>query len=282
MGKNMIEFKEIQDSSDAKSISDLALYSAGYEKCETGYGYGPIYRTYQLIHFVLDGKGKLDINGKIFNLKKGDAFIIPEGVISYYEADKKEPWTYTWISFLGINSLMYAYQLMSKSKDIYIFRNLNIEKYKNYILSIISLKKNPEVNYFKINSILFNIIGNLFEDLEIEKISSQKISTIDEIKFFFDLNYPKKIRIADIAQNFGIHPNYLSRKFQEKFNSSPKSYIQNLKLKKACKLLRSTDIPISIISESLGFEDQFVFSRIFKKNFLISPLAYRKSNNIKF
>lgn len=51
-----------------------------------------------------------------------------------------------------------------------------------------------------------------------------------------------------------------------------------LKLKKAFRLLTTTELPISLISSSLGFDDQLAFSRLFKKEFSDSPSAYRKKS----
>ncbi|WP_259317106.1 MULTISPECIES: helix-turn-helix transcriptional regulator [Megamonas] len=75
---------------------------------------------------------------------------------------------------------------------------------------------------------------------------------------------------------FIIIPYYLTRIFHEKFHLSPKQYIMQLKLKKARSLLITTELSISIIASSLGFDDQLAFSRTFKKEFSISPSMYRK------
>lgn len=47
--------------------------------------------------------------------------------------------------------------------------------------------------------------------------------------------------------------------------------------KKAAQLL-TTDSPVALIGESMGFEDQHVFSRAFKKNWGVSPALYRKKS----
>ena len=76
----MIEYKETKHSLVYKANSDLSLYSAGYEECTPGYSYGPTLRSYQLIHFVLNGEGEFRINEHVFHLKAGDAFLIPAGM----------------------------------------------------------------------------------------------------------------------------------------------------------------------------------------------------------
>ena len=276
----MKEYKETHHSLMYKSTSDLSLYSAGYEECPSGYGYGPKIRSYHLIHFVLYGKGELHINEHIFQLSAGDAFFIPAGKVSYYEASKEDPWCYAWVSFLGINSQMYLYQLMTSTDDVYIVRGLDNQKYKERIFEIISLQGVSTSRYFQANGILFQIMAMLFDDINFQESNWGKSSVVDEVKFYLDINYAEKIKLRDVAKSFGIHPNYLTRIFHEKYGISPKQYLISLKLKKARRLLTTTELSVSVISSSLGFDDQLAFSKIFKKEFAVSPSEYRKQGRI--
>lgn len=276
----MKEFKETYHSLMYKSNSDLSLYSAGYEECAPGYSYGPKIRSYHLMHFVLFGKGELHINEHIFQLSAGDVFFIPAGKVSYYKASEKNPWCYAWVSFLGINSQMYLYQLMTSSDDIYIIHNLNTEKYKKQIFNILSLQDKSTSSYFQANGILFQIMGMLFKDVKFQESSWKKGSIVDEVKYYLDINYAEKLKLQDVASFFGIHPNYLTRIFHEKYNISPKQYLLQLKLKKAQRLLTTTDLSVSVIASSLGFDDPLAFSKVYKKEFHLSPSEYRKQSRI--
>lgn len=272
----MKEYKETLYTSIRKSTSDLTFYSAGYEKCEPGYSYGPRYRSYQLIHFVLKGKGELHINEHTFQLKEGDAFIIPSDKISYYKASEEDPWCYVWISFLGIDSENYIYQLMTALDDIYIVHNVNIEKYKELIFEILAFQGKDISRYFYANSLLYQIMALLFEEVPYEENQRKQNSIADEVKFYLDVNYAEKLVLKDVAKEFGVHPNYMTRIFHEKFGTSPKKYLMDLKLKKACHLLTTTSLSIGVIAGSLGFDDQLAFSRIFRKEFGEAPSKYRK------
>lgn len=276
----MREYKETHHSLMYKSNSDLSLYSAGYEECASGYSYGPKIRSYHLIHFVLHGKGELHINEHIFHLSAGDAFLIPAGKVSYYEASKDDPWCYAWVSFLGINSQMYLYQLMTSTDDVYIIHGLNTLKYKERIFDIIALQDASTSSYFHANGVLFQIMAMLFADIGFQESRWGKNSVVDEIKYYLDINYAEKIKLQDVAKSFGIHPNYLTRIFHEKYGVSPKQYLMDLKLKKARRLLTTTELSVSVISSSLGFDDQLAFSKIFKKELAVSPSEYRKQSRI--
>lgn len=276
----MDEYKETSHNLIYKSTSDLAIYSAGYEECSPGYSYGPRIRSYHVIHFVLSGKGALHINQHVFQCQKGDVFIIPSGKVSFYQASSTDPWSYAWINFLGINSEMYVYQLMTSSDDVYVLHGLDTEKYKKCILEILSIFNNNISSYFYANSVLLRIISYLYADVGFQEKSWGKISIADEIKFYLDMKYSEKLRLQDVARKFNVHPNYMTRIFHEKFNVSPKQYLMDLKLKKACRLLTTTEFPVSTISSSLGFDDQMAFSKTFKKEYGKSPSAYRADSRL--
>lgn len=277
--ESMIEYKETRHTLQQKQISDLSLYSAGYEACQPGHHYGPICRAYQMIHFILSGKGVLQIDGHTFVLGAGDAFLIPSGKIAYYMADTTDPWCYTWINFLGINAQMYTYQLIASSPEPYILHGLDTQKYRHIIAKILSMNGTATARYFKGNGYLLQVLGELFQDSAFNESYWGKNSVADEVKFYLDVNYAEKLKLKEVAHNFGIHANYLTRVFQEKYHISPKQYLLNLKLQKACQLLRTTDLPIAVIAGSMGFDDAMAFSKIFKKHFNISPTYYRHTKS---
>lgn len=273
----MKEYKETSHNLIDKSLSDLAIYSAGYEECSEGYSYGPRLRSYHVIHFVLSGKGVLHINQHVFECQKGDVFIIPAGKVSLYQASETNPWCYAWINFLGINSGRYVNQLMASSEETYVLRGLDTEKYKKCILEILSIFNNDISSYFYANSMLLRVMSYLYEDAGVQEKSQEKSSLADEIRFYLDMKYPQKIRLQDVAEKFHVHPNYMTRMFREKFHVSPKQYLMELKLKKAERLLGTTELSVATISSSLGFEDQMAFSKTFRKKYGVAPSIYRRN-----
>mgnify|MGYP005753750803 CR=1 FL=1 len=138
------------------------------------------------------------------------------------------------------------------------------------------MEGNPASQYFRANGILYQIMAQLFSDIGFSEENWGKNSVADEVKFYLDTNYAEKIVLKDVARSFGIHPNYMTRTFHEKFGISPKKYLMDLKLKKACRLLTTTTLSIAVISSSLGFDDQLAFSRIFRKEYGNAPSEYRK------
>ena len=84
-----------------KSFKELNPIDAGYEKCESMHSFGPSIREYWLIHYVVDGTGKIVKGEKTFTAHRGQAFLIRPDEICTYTADKYDPWEYIWIGFTG-------------------------------------------------------------------------------------------------------------------------------------------------------------------------------------
>ena len=58
----------------------------------------------------------------------------------------------------------------------------------------------------------------------------------------------------------------------------PIKYQNDIRLKNSCELLHSTNLTITEIAQSCGFNDPLYFSRIFKKKYNTSPTQFRLSN----
>ncbi len=85
----------------------------------------------------------------------------------------------------------------------------------------------------------------------------------------------ERIFLQDIADTFGISPNYLSQLFKKHMNVGISEYITSQKIDESKKLLKETNLKIYEISDRLGFESSFYFSKVFKKTTGVSPKDYR-------
>ena len=82
-------------------------------------------------------------------------------------------------------------------------------------------------------------------------------------------------RAADVAEHFSVSSAHLNRLYKRKFGQSISQTIIELRINKACELLKETDMPIVSIALNTGFYDQNYFSRTFSKRTNLSPSQYR-------
>ena len=99
---------------------------------------------------------------------------------------------------------------------------------------------------------------------------------VEKAMSYIETNYSYPVTVEDIAYYVGISRSHLFRSFQSYMRRSPKDYLTSYRIKQACHLLRETDLSVSAIAYSVGFENNLYFSKAFRKQKGLSPSEYRK------
>ena len=100
---------------------------------------------------------------------------------------------------------------------------------------------------------------------------------VEKAESYIETNYSYPITVEDIAHYVGVSRSHLFRSFQTYMQRSPKEYLTEYRIKQACHLLKETELSVSAIAYSVGFENNLYFSKAFKKQKGVSPSEYRKS-----
>ncbi len=116
---------------------------------------------------------------------------------------------------------------------------------------------------------------NIFPD--IRKIN---LHTKNQERFFVLLDYisknlASKITIDDMANIMHMEKGHFSKQFKKNFNITPMNYLQIERINRSLSLLEHTDLPISKISEHVGFVNQKSYNKTFKLVTDLTPTEYR-------
>lgn len=263
-----------------KDNNDILVYQCGMEKCNNSYFYGPAVRDHYLIHVILKGKGKYYVNNKVYDLHSGQGFFIAPDVITYYEADRNDPWTYTWVGFKGLKAERFL-----KMADINIenpvFNINNMKNVKEYFKEMCNVEVYKLSREVRLQGLLLLFLSELIEQNEnkTEVKQNYRDTYIKKTLQFIEMNYNRKISVEDMADNIGLNKNYFSTMFKSYMKMSPQNCLLNFRINKACELLKNTDFQVSDIARSVGYNDPLGFSKIFKKEKGVSPKEYRINHN---
>jgi AraC-like DNA-binding protein len=83
------------------------------------------------------------------------------------------------------------------------------------------------------------------------------------------LRVPELSRIADVSCS------HFFALFKRATGQTPITYFTRARMRRACKLLLETSLSVKEIAASLGYEDEFYFSRLFKSLHQLAPSYYR-------
>ena len=260
-----------------KDLVSLSVCNVGFQKCEPLYTWGPGIRNHYLIHYVITGKGYFKVEGKTYELQARDCFLVyPNQEILYY-ADQKDPWVYCWIGFSGSDapSILRATDFSPKSPVLFNCP-FGDEIQKNF-LQIYSLRGSHFKNAVAMTGTLYTALALFMRDTGRQKGTYDEY--VQKSIEYISSQYSYHITVEEIAQYVGISRSHLFRAFQNCLGQSPKEYLTSFRLKQACLLLKTSNLSITSIANSVGFYNSLYFSKAFHKVKGMSPTQYQKKHN---
>ncbi|ELC8434020.1 AraC family transcriptional regulator [Clostridium perfringens] len=263
-----------------KENFEMNVDECGIEQGIPGLGYNYEVLKNAVIHYVTKGYGTFKFNGKVYNLKQGDIFILLKGMQVEYVASIDDPWEYYWIGFSGSNANEYLNRTSITNSCV-----ANCEensKIPQIILNMCEISKtyNPsrsdDILLLKeLYSLLYALIEEFPKPFEYK--DKELHTYIQDALNFINSNYMHSITVQEIADYVNLSRSYLYKMFIKNLGISPQRYLINLRMYKATLLLKSTKLPIGEVANSVGYSDSLLFSKTFSKHFSMSPLNYRNN-----
>ena len=272
--------ENLQEVQSISSINPINLNYYGTEQCESGYSFGPFVRTNYTLHMVRSGKGIFQTRGKTWTIRAGQAFLIYPGETTFYRADIKEPWEYMWVGFHGFRSEEMVERAGFRPASP-VLTCWNMDRISEIMEELLRFGELTYVNELLRMSALYRLFALLTENNGPQRVLTMGEMNAEQryVRQAVDLlinSGEKTVRVADVASTIGISRSYLSEIFKREMKVSPQQFLMNFRMERAGDLLRSTDSPVGVIAEELGYADAMAFSKAFHKHFDMSPSAFRQ------
>lgn len=258
---------------------ELHLNFCGHSACHPGHHIGPAAHPCYVLHYILNGKGKYQVDGRTYYLEKDQGFLMEPDVMSSYEADLEEPWRYLWIGFEGSNATALLQQI-GLSHHTLTFDASCGEQLLSYVNSILNCELAGVEQELFLQGQLFHFLSCLSHDFSTNPNVFQHDKQnyyVRAAEDFIRAHFAEDIKVQDIADAIGISRSYLAILFQNVLHLSPSDYLTNFRISRAHEQLQITDTPITKISENCGYQNPLVFTRAFKKKIGITPSQFRKT-----
>ncbi len=245
---------------------------------------------YVEMSFILSGEGKYRFDEGVVNVKEGDLLIFNPGVKhqALVAADYDNPATEF---FIGAGDIRIAgatentIPVPGGGHIIHTTGELRQKLFK--ICSSMEAEKASlkTGRYFMMKSYLMQIILLVVRDQcePMEKAtgyafeSVNKKYVVEQMVNYFEDHYDEKISLDQIAENMYLSPFYISKIFKSETGDTPIRHLINIRLEKAKELLENGyEGNIQEVAASVGYDDAYHFSKLFKKHFGISPSQARK------
>lgn len=225
--------------------------------------------------YVVNGKGTIICDGVRYSVANGDLFLIfPNQVhhhTEYIDGD------YILLIIKPSQLLSYT-NIFFDTEPNYPILNIKEGKDDNilFLLKTALYEYNRDGYSTIIEGYITTMFGKLLPHFEIKKkgVSQSKVM---QILNFCSKNYKEPLTVDDVANALSISRSTVSHTFSGQLKIGFCNYINMLRLVDAREFLRKTDMSITEIAQSVGFETIRTFNRAFLKERGISPSQYRKN-----
>lgn len=260
-----------------QKTESLLVVAGGKEICDPGYTVNRRRFPYYGIELVIAGKGTLELGRESYELRSGIIFCYgPEsphrisndqrsGKLIKYFLDitgKQAERLLVSNHLIGRVCFSTAPTSLSSSFEELTAYGVSESPYSDTICSLTA------------EALIYKILQTA---IPYQEHTSQSYISYTRSKELIERSYLSLNSLQEIAEHCGVGKAYLCRLFARFDHMSPYQYLMRRKMNHAADLLSSRGYQVKEVSSLLGFEDQFHFSRAFKRVMGESPRSFRSA-----
>ena len=242
------------------------------------------------IVYVKKGKITIYIAEESFQATAGESFFVNSGELHFMESDDKDVEYYTllfpltFLSFQIEDALEQEVFLPLRQKSLLLpvqlkgFREET--QMTDLIREIIKVNEEKEIGYqLRTRILLLELMeGLLKEDGLVPASFGNAAGMQRELLAYIQDHYTEKITLHKLAMEFHLSEKYISWYFKEHFAISFTQYIFHLRMTRAKDILLNSEMSVTEVALSCGYQSVNLFIRSFKEMYGITPLQYRKQS----
>ena len=230
-----------------------------------------------LLILCIEGEAYVNIENHPCLVRGGDLVLIPAGAAHRYTAAPDNPWTIHWVHYTGPLA-SYFQQHMGFTDGVnvqHIGRQPRLLMDFNGLLSVQHAGfRTPGLVH--VANRLRQLLAGV--PLSLDQTARSRQPDLEVIHNFMREHLNERITLGELAEMTGLTPAHFATRYREATGVSPIQHILHLKVERACQLMDTTDHSFASISRSLGYDDNYYFSRLFKKIMGQSPTDYRHTH----
>jgi len=257
------------------------------------------YHTHDYIEFayIVEGEFKQRIMGKDILFKKGEVCLIDKNCphqdylqnqnsIILFIGLANDIFDQVMVENIGeeklLNFLRMALMKQKDTRQYLHFKPKNLDDKNLEQLLLLLLKEldcNDTATKYICKGLIIRILHCLstMYDFSLSNEQRKKMNWLiyEEITGFIEENYAS-ITVKELVAKFHFNENYYNRILKDKLGVTYLEYVQDIRLKKAHRLLKSTKLTIDEVADQVGYQNKGYFYKIFVDKYGVTPAKLRK------
>jgi len=230
--------------------------------------------SYVLI-LLIEGQGRYgDVMHRPIKVQSGDVILLFPNVPHWFGPGPHDRWDEIFVEFHGPAFTQWQdLNILSPERPVY-----RIDAVRDWAKRIAAIAQTPRVSPEEQQLLMVGRLLSLLAELTVSNPLELELSHrpwLMEACRALETELAKDVDYQALAENFGLTYDQFRKQFAKAMGASPVQHRITRKIEVAKDLLHETDMSVQEISVSLGYYDQFAFSKAFKERVGLSPKDYR-------
>lgn len=232
------------------------------------------------LHFVTAGKGYLQLNGAIYALKQGDAFLHTPGQTMRYYTDSEDPWDIYWMQFNGYKLSEFLLERGFHESSLWTVQPDSMLE-DSFLALIDEIQCHTFKRPSRISALTYAVLVEFASHALTysNKRGWHHLDVITRILPLMQKNARLPYNLEEWADLTGLTPNYFCGLFKKVTRMTPLAYITKCRIQSSKEmLLGHPDKPIKEIAIDCGYPSVSYFNKTFLKMEGVTPTEFRNTH----
>lgn len=249
---------------------NMNILQISYAEIDKKWNMKNVRSPFTRVYFAQTGEAYIKYREKTIEMHGGNIYLIPSNLEFSYWCNSRMYKLYAHINILGYDN----YDLLSDCSECMVLSN----KQREIDALIEQWRRGDILSSISIKTALYQTVleALLKENISLGEIEEYSMLVKETLKII-KKNPHLSLTAQKLSEMLFVSPSQLQKKFRQEMKISLGQYINEQVMFSAVNMLRTPSKSIREISDTLGFCDQFHFSRRFHEYYGMSPSQYRKS-----
>lgn len=233
------------------------------------------------VHYIIEGKGRLEVEGRVYHVKKGDFFVTGPGIEHAQYPDLQEPME-EYCVFLHCKDNKESL-LAQRFRQTTFWFGQGLEEMGSLLEKIVKEQEEQRIGYkSRMQVLLADMVIQLVRCYELRqdmRSNREQYEDIDRTPLTIDeifLALYDHLTLEELAKRLNRSPRQTQRMLKKYYDKNFQQKKTEARMVKASMELQQTDKHIYQIAEELGYSSPEHFSNAFQKYYGVRPSEYRK------
>ena len=257
--------------------SNAKLLSASTARFGGDWHSVPHAHNYAELFYTVGGRGQFRINDRLYPVKVNQLVIVNPHVLHTEVSYESTPLEYI---VLGIEGLELAVQ-EEETAPFCILDCQRSDDILSCMRSILREVESQQPGYERICQAYMEILVlRLARQTAVctpaPQVAAAASRQCAAVRRYIDMHFKEPLNLDQLAGEAFVNKYYLAHAFKREYGISPINYMLSRRIAESKYLLSETDMPLSQISQALGFSSPSYFSQAFRRSEGLSPTEYRQ------